>query len=470
MLQQLLLTQIMPIWKGGGLGVEGCNVIVCHCWHSVCSTTNNTPTIRLVDGADDFDAGERTYQDEQSWTLLEEDEQGRLRTTVLHCTQGMCSRYLVVQHLVPTLQDAAAHLRPRRRVKAGLAQRIRRGMIRYVQLVIDMSRAAAVTDWRPNRLVVMAGIVLRWEHGHPSLHLKYPSPAQNSPLTKTGMVEEFITHFFDENPLSQMGIIALRDGIAVRLSDLSSTPELHKAALRKGLDAGGDVSLQNGLDMAVEDLNAVPPYGSREVLFLFAALSTCDPGNILTSITAAKNAKCRVSIVGLAAEVYVCKHMAKETGGGYAVALNEHHLLELLHTHAAPPPWADATMAASLVHMGFPQRNAEGAVTFIGIECGCGVYLHHTAGYNITQHPPHLPTHPTHLTGADCTLSSGGFTCPRCLARLPTLPCSCFVCGLTCVLSPHIARSYHHLFPLPVFEEVYHLQEEGKGHAEGVQV
>lgn len=38
------------------------------------------------------------------------------------------------------------------------------------------------------------------------------------------MVEEFIGRFFDENPLSQMGIIALRDGVAVRLSDMSSTP------------------------------------------------------------------------------------------------------------------------------------------------------------------------------------------------------------------------------------------------------
>lgn len=87
--------------------------------------------------------------------------------------------------------------------------------------------------------------------------------------------------------------------------------ELHKAALRKGLDAGGDVSLQNGLDMAVEALQAVPPYGSREVLLVFAGLSTCDPGDLLGSVQAAKAAKCRVSILGVAAEVYICKHMAK---------------------------------------------------------------------------------------------------------------------------------------------------------------
>lgn len=32
--------------------------------------------------------------------------------------------------------------------------------------------------------------------------------------------------------------------------------------------------------------------------------------------------------------------------------------------------------------------------------------------------------------------------------------CSCHVCGLTLVSSPHLARSYHHLFPVPAFAEV----------------
>lgn len=31
------------------------------------------------------------------------------------------------------------------------------------------------------------------------------------------------------------------------------------------------------------------------------------------------------------------------------MALGESHMLELLHAQAAPPPWADSTMAASLV-------------------------------------------------------------------------------------------------------------------------
>ena len=40
---------------------------------------------------------------------------------------------------------------------------------------------------------------------------------------------------------------------------------------------------------------------------MFAGLSTCDPGNILDSIKAAKQHRVRVSVVGLAAEVYVCR-------------------------------------------------------------------------------------------------------------------------------------------------------------------
>lgn len=41
--------------------------------------------------------------------------------------------------------------------------------------------------------------------------------------------------------------------------------EGHIAKLREGLDAGGDASLQNGLELAVAALKTVPPYGHREV-------------------------------------------------------------------------------------------------------------------------------------------------------------------------------------------------------------
>ena len=44
--------------------------------------------------------------------------------------------------------------------------------------------------------------------------------------------------------------------------------------------------------------------------------------------------------------------------------------------------------------------------------------------------------------------------------RLAELPGECGVCRLTLVSSPHLARSYHHLFPVPPYEE---LPEGGDG-------
>lgn len=107
------------------------------------------------------------------------------------------------------------------------------------------------------------------------------------------------------------------------------------------------------------------------------------------------------------------------------------HLKELVLEHAPPPPAVAESAVASLVRMGFPQRGAEGTVAL----CAC---------------------HREVKLG-------GGYTCPRCKARVCELPTECHICGLTLVSSPHLARSYHHLFPVPGFEEVsVQLQSMGK--------
>jgi transcription initiation factor TFIIH subunit 2 len=55
--------------------------------------------------------------------------------------------------------------------------------------------------------------------------------------------------------------------------------------------AEGDASLQNTLDLAVEQLASVPPYGHRQVIMLVAALSSVDPGDVYASIAKCKEAK-----------------------------------------------------------------------------------------------------------------------------------------------------------------------------------
>ena len=54
--------------------------------------------------------------------------------------------------------------------------------------------------------------------------------------------------------------------------DLAALQEFHIGKLRSNLDAGGDASLMNGLDMAVDSLKSIPSYGHREVHHLYLCL------------------------------------------------------------------------------------------------------------------------------------------------------------------------------------------------------
>lgn len=62
---------------------------------------------------------------------------------------------------------------------------------------------------------------------------------------------------------------------------------------------GGDCSLQNGLELCLESLSGVPPYGTREVVALLAALSVVDPGRVGDTIQACKAAHIRCGWRGL---------------------------------------------------------------------------------------------------------------------------------------------------------------------------
>ncbi|OMO71229.1 von Willebrand factor, type A [Corchorus capsularis] len=324
----------------------------------------------------DLDAWERTYTDERSWEALQEDESGLLR---------------------PIDNSALFHSQYRRRLRSlsstATAARIQKGLIRYLYVVIDLSRAASEMDFRPSRIAVFA------KH-----------------------VEAFIREFFDQNPLSQVGLVTIKDGVAQCLTDLGGSPESHIKALMNKLECSGDSSLQNALDLVDGYLNQIPSYGHREVLILYSALTTCDPGDIMETIKKCKKSKIRCSVIGLAAEMFICKHLCQETGGTYSVALDESHFKELILEHAPPPPAIAEFAIANLISMGFPQRVAEGSISI----CSC---------------------HKEAKVGA-------GYTCPRCKARLCELPTECRICGLTLVSSPHLARSYHHLFPIAPFDEV----------------
>lgn len=268
--------------------------------------------------------------------------------------------------------------------------------------MIDLSDAIHVEDMRPNRSAVLLPLMIK-----------------------------FIREFFNQNPLSQLGLIACKDGKAERITELSGSPETHVKAIKKAFASdgiGGSFSLQNGLEQAMEGLRDVPPFGAREIIAIISSLSTCDPGNINDSVRKVKKMKARTNVICVAAETRVFKKLTEETKGKFSVSLDQSHLMKLILECAPPPALLVETAKPALVEMGFPRREPRKFGIGAGEEDDRDV---------LTIGP-----------------KNGEYRCPRCEARVDELPSQCGTCQLSLVSSPHLARSYHHLFPVMPFVEV----------------
>ncbi|EPY49974.1 transcription factor TFIIH complex subunit Ssl1 [Schizosaccharomyces cryophilus OY26] len=268
---------------------------------------------------------------------------------------------------------------------------LRRGIIRHMVLVLDLSSAMEERDFHHKRF---------------ELQIKY--------------AVEFVMEYFEQNPISQLSIIGVKDGIAQRISDLHGNPQSHIQKIKSLRDCNGNFSLQNALEMARASLSHIASHGTREVLIIFGSIFSSDPGDIFRTIDALVADQIRVRIVGLAAEVAICREICDRTNSAstnaYGVVLSEQHFHELLLESTIPPATdSSKTADSSLVMMGFPSKVVEQSPSL----CTC-----HS-----------LP-------------SRGGFHCPRCKAKVCTLPIECPSCKLVLILSTHLARSYHHLFPL----------------------
>ena len=282
---------------------------------------------------------------------------------------------------------------------------LQRGIIRHLLLVLDLSAAMTEKDLRPTRYL---------------LTLRYTIA--------------FVTEFFEQNPISQLGILGTRDGLALTISPLSGNPNDHISNIQKlhEQEPKGQPSLQNALDMARAALFHAPTHTTREVLILFGSLLSSDPGDIHATISALVSSQISVTIIGLAAQVAICLTLATRTNPSlppsqtYNVALNETHYRDLLMRATTPPTTPHSTpedsgVRSSLLMMGFPSRIVDPSPTL----CACH-------------------SRPTR----------GGYLCSRCSSKVCSLPTQCPACGLTLILSTHLARSYHHLFPLRNWREV----------------
>jgi transcription initiation factor TFIIH subunit 2 len=234
----------------------------------------------------------------RSWDVLQEDDDGSLRTSI-------------------------QNLKPRRRIAAESTP-IKRGIIRHFILIIDCGRSMTDIDLAPNRLE-----------------------------TTLDLVKEFVVEFFDQNPLSLMLIMGMKNGLCERWSNWYGTSHEMLADLDKVFEAEGDFSLQNALRVAHQALFHVPKHVSRETLILFGSLNTCDPSSIYETISQLQESEIKVSIIGLSAQLKVCELICKQTGGSYHVILGASHYKEMLHGFVIPPPLTNETKSR-MIPMGFP--------------------------------------------------------------------------------------------------------------------
>ena len=305
---------------------------------------------------------------ERSWDNIQENEKGELELGSTEVEEHQHRRLEIVRS-------------------------VRKGLIRYLFVILDLSKGMSLKDWKPHRCAVAVEIL-----------------------------ESFVKDYLDQSPISQLGVIGMQAQRASKLSDLSSNPNAHIEQLQKCSTVNGEPSLQNALELARTSLQFVPTYGSREVVVVCGSLTTADPGDLMATVQELKKDNVRVSFIGFGAEMYVLKHIAELTHGTYTIVMDKAHLKVALTNFTVPCPTVqrEKSKYSSLIQMGFPERKR-------GVMSLCICHQ---------------------------TFTTIGYYCPRCKSKYCDLPTTCQICTLPLIASPHLARSYHHLFPVEPFEKI----------------
>ncbi|RLV96062.1 Suppressor of stem-loop protein 1 [Spathaspora sp. JA1] len=307
---------------------------------------------------------------------------------------------------------------------------LQRGIIRTLVLIIDDSVAMNDKDLRPNRFI---------------LTLNY--------------IQEFIVEFFDQNPISQMGIVLMRNGLAYLITEVNGSPQYHidkirqlKSRQHNKFEPKGDPSLQNSLEMARSLLKYNSNNNektSQEILIIFGALFTSDPGDIHKTIDSLVRDNIKVKVIGLSAQVSICRQLVNKTNNStnpknYGVIMNEAHFKELLMDCVPPLPLTEEEINPQhvpLIKMGFPKK----------------IQTTSTSSTDYTIEFPQLNASYPQAGSETIPMTQTPtvtYQCPQCKSKVVNLPTICPVCGLMLILSTHLARSYHHLLPLVPYKEV----------------
>ncbi|UKJ88831.2 hypothetical protein MACJ_002077 [Theileria orientalis] len=266
----------------------------------------------------------------------------------------------------------------------------KRGIIRNVVILFDMSETMLEKDFKPDRL-----------------------------YCSFGALKEFVKDLFSKGPITQLGMVVMRNKVANLICQLGTNPEEQLELLGNSLKEGaeGPSSLQNGLEMCLNILCDLPSYSTREVLVIFGSNRTLDAGNILVTLEKLKQNNLTINSISLSPELYILKNICLETGGNYSVARDANHLKHLLNNYTSPPPWKK-WMEPVLLKVAFPPLKKTATVSL----CVC-----------------------------HSSLVNRAYICPQCHSKSCYIPTKCKCCGIYLVSPPDISRAFHHLIPPKTF-------------------
>lgn len=386
----------------------------------------------------DHNAGSYSWEDEyqRTWDIVKEEDEGDR------------SLRLLVHRMIEARK---------KKILRNSTTPFQRGIIRTLVVIIDASLTMSEKDLRPTRFGAMLTHLL-----------------------------DFIVEFFDQNPISQLGIVMMQNGVAHLVSEVSALPQHHldkigsiRARQHNRFEPKGDPSLQNALELARSLLannasvsSLLSSRNSREILVVFGALFTSDPGDIHKTIDSLVRDQIKVKVIGLSAQVAICREIVVKTNhlnskispsqSLYGVIINEAHFRELLMDCVQPlaitKPTNNQLQKAGrkvpVIRMGFPLKHLGASAT---VSVAMAINFPHLCAC----HPMHgsedmkdavIPEQVSSQAGILDESSVVGYVCPQCKAKVCQLPTICPVCGLMLILSTHLARSYHHLVPLPDYD------------------
>lgn len=306
-------------------------------------------------------------------------------------------------------------------------KRLKKGIVRWLFIVVDMGSA----------METQKDYIIKEDQNNYITGSSKKEASDGGGETKSvrrvemvaQKLEEFISEYFDQNPLCQIGLIATRDGTAEYIEMIGDNVSQLRSKLREYFQTQlprGLPSIQNSLRLAAHSLcNLAPKYASKEILIIYSTpYTTCDPGDIFKTMKRLQMNHITCSVIGFGGEMFVLKKLTTLTNGRYVVPRNTPDFHDLLMTFSRPIASSNQNqiIVPEMIHMGFPSRRSDSTQSF----CAC---------HN--------------------EITPGGYVCPKCSSKYCHLPCKCKICDLMLVSSPHLARSFHHLFPVEDFIDLH---------------